>query len=162
MRDALRKTISAICLTATLSCGAAPTVIAEGPQIADAPSVLIAVRPSDFKQTLVDRLFSNYNDTVRMTRIDIEDLADANLDGYDAVVVMGARMGFLLFSGEERRFLKSMKHPEKTVMVMTAAVQDWQWERDDIDVITGASKPEYADFFVARLTERLDEILHNR
>ncbi len=121
--------------------------------------MLIAIRQSDFKQQIVKKLKKEYKGRIRLDLADIDDLDKIREEDYDAMVVMGARMGWLLFSAKERHFLDNLKHPEKLVMVMTAAIRNWHWERKDIDVISGASKPENVEPFYKEIQTRLNGIL---
>lgn len=121
--------------------------------------VLIAVRPSDFKQQIVGKLTARYSGQAELTLLDIDDLDQVRESDYDGMVVMGARMGWLMFSAEERHFLDNLKTPSKLVMVMTAAIRDWKWDRKDIDVISCASKPENVELVFNEVSTRLDGIL---
>lgn len=121
--------------------------------------ILIAVRPSDFKKKIVNKLTAHYGEQADLTLMDIEDLDQVQEAEYDGMVVLGARMGWLLFSAEERHFLDNLKTPSKLVMVMTAAIRDWKWDRKDIDVISCASTSENVDPVFREISGRLDGIL---
>ena len=161
MMKRLFRHFAASLLVLASACGRVPAPVTVGLEGEGAPEVLIAVRPSEFKEKIVKQLTDRYQKSAHITVIDIDALDEARLEDFDAMVVLGARMGFLMFSGEERRFLNRLRTPERAVMVMTAAVHDWKWDREDIDVITGASKPSYQASILARITRRLDEILQN-
>ena len=153
---------AAMLLMLATACGGAVETVSVGPEGASIPEVLIAVRPSDFKQKIVDKLTERYRESTHLTVIGIDSLDDVHLEDFDAIVVLGARRGFLLFSGEERHFLDRLKTPERAVMVVTAAVRDWKWDDADIDVITGASEPAYEAPILDGITSRLDAVLQNR
>lgn len=121
--------------------------------------VLIAARPSEFKQEIVDRLVATYQDRARLTLMDIEDIDDVPEADFDAMVVMGARKGFLMFSVKERRFLRDLEAKDKLILVMTAAVSDWEWDREDIDVITSASTSENVEPTYKEISARLDALI---
>lgn len=141
------------------SCGSATspppeTAVAKGPK-----EVLIATRDTDFKKQIVSRFQNDYGGRARLTVIDLAELDEHPTSDYDALVVMGARMGWLMYSVKERRFLRGLDEPEKVILLMTAADADWKWERPDVDVITGASKPESLDPIYREMAHRLDVIL---
>jgi hypothetical protein len=96
-----------------------------------------------------------------LTLLDLDKLNNVQPTDYDALVVMGARMGFLLLSAKERRFLRHLDDPEKLILVMTAAVNDWKWNRDDIDVITCASNFRNIDPLYREVSARIDKLLAN-
>lgn len=141
------------------SCGGDPKRSAEMSGRDNLPKVAIIVRESTFKDMLVSRIVEDYGQTTTLTIMDISALNDLDENGYDALVVMGARMGFLMFSVKERRFLRKLQHPEKLVLLMTAAASDWEWDRDDVDVISGASKTENLDPLYTEMRQKLDVIL---
>ena len=122
-------------------------------------SILIVTRPSEFKARVVDKLVNRYRNRATLTLIDLKDLDSIQTSDYDALVVMGARMGFLLLSAKERRFLRRLEEPKKLILVMTAAANDWEWDRDDIDVITCASNFRNVQPLYREVIERLDKIL---
>ncbi len=142
-----------------LSCGGSRGSVTEEAGAGAEREVLVATRPSEFKTEIVAKLVSAYEDRARLTLIDMADLNDVRDADYDALVVMGARMGFLMFSARERRFLRHLRAPEKLVMVMTAANQEWKWKREDIDVITCASESRNIEPVYRQVSERLDAIL---
>ena len=149
-------------LVSATACGGTREPVTAGAEGTGIPEVLIAVRPSDFKQKIVDRLTDRYRGKNHLTIIKINALDKMRLEDFDAMVVLGARRGFLLFSGEERHFLDRLKTPERAVMVVTAAAHEWKWDNADIDVITGASEPSYETSIFTQITSRLDAILQNR
>jgi hypothetical protein len=147
-------------LSLCLSCGGGQSdkpreINAEGGQA----KVLIATRESAFKTELVNMLVADYQHYAHLTVVDLGELRDLPVDDYDALVVMGARMGFLMFSNKERRFLRNLESKDKLILVMTAAVQDWEWDREDIDVISGASRPANLEPVYREISRRLDVIL---
>ena len=141
------------------SCGGKSKSTAEMSSHANLPRVAIIVRESPFKDMLVNRFVEDYEKTTALTIMDISKLNDLDENVYDALVVMGARMGFLMFSVKERQFLKKLHHPEKLVLLMTAAASEWKWDRDDVDVITGASETENLDPLYTEMRQKLDAIL---
>lgn len=144
-----------------LACGGTPsqsTHPTENPP-GKKEKLLVVTRPSEFKDEVVDRLRTRYEPGAEITTMDIAYLDDVRENDYDAMVVMGARMGFLMFSAKERHFLNRLSSPDKLVMVMTAAMQDWEWDRDDVDVITCASKPENVSPLYDKIKARLDPLL---
>lgn len=141
------------------SCGGDPMRTAEMSGHDNLPKVAIIVRESPFKDKLVRRFVEGYGQTTALTIMDISELNDFDENGYDALVVMGARMGFLMFSVKERHFLRKLHHPEKLVLLMTAAASDWEWDRDDVDVISGASATENLDPLYTEMRQKLDAIL---
>jgi hypothetical protein len=154
--------LSFIVLSTVLSCASIKPLAPETGDGENRASVLVASRSSDFKQTLIDRLAHDYKNKIELTVIPLGDIFDMQTTEYDALVVMGERMGWLLYSAKERRFLRHFKEPQKLIMVMTAAKDDWEWERDDdIDVITGASAPDNLDPLYQEVTTRLDAILNS-
>ena len=122
-------------------------------------SILIASRSSQFKQTLIDRLIDDYKERAELKVIPLGEIYDVRTTDYDVLIVMGARMGWLMFSAKERRFLRRFKEPEKLIMLMTALDDDWEWNRDDIDIISGASKSANVDPIYQEVTLRLDALL---
>ncbi len=102
---------------------------------------------------------TTYEQQNRLEIIELSDLGDVETGDYDALVVMGARMGWLMFSGRELAFLRRLQHPAKLVMVMTAANAEWEWDRDDVDVITCASKAENVEPLYRDVSKRLDVLL---
>lgn len=128
-------------------------------QTEGAKRVLIATRPSDFKKQITDRLIENYQHHHSLRIAEITELTDIQPDNYDAMVVMGARMGFLMFSARERRFLRHLPNKERLILVMTAASSDWEWDRDDVDVITCASTEANVDPIYNEVSKRLDTLL---
>ena len=122
-------------------------------------SVLIVTRPSDFKQRVVRKLIDSYRTRTLITLVDLDDIDDIRTNGYDAMVVMGARRGFLLLSSQERRFLRRLEDPERLILVMTAAMNDWTWDRHDVDVITCASEPGNIEPLYQKVSARLDSLL---
>lgn len=145
-----------------LSCGGRKTGSGAATVDDGEPRVAVIVRKSEFKSRLVERITADYGEKAQLTFMDIARLDDVNEDAFDALVVMGERMGFLLFNVKERRFLRRLDHKEKLVLVMTAAAADWEWDRDDVDVISGASRLEDLDPIYEAVNERLDAILTHR
>lgn len=131
-------------------------------QLEGGKRVLIATRPSDFKKQITDRLIENYRHHYSLRIVEIDELSDIQPDDYDAMVVMGARMGFLMFSTRERRFLRHLPNKERLILVMTAASQDWEWDREDVDVITSASAESNVDPVYNEVSKRLDTLLGGR
>ncbi len=121
--------------------------------------VLVAARQSEFKSDLVEALVKSYRSRAEMMVVDIKKLGDFDAANFDALVVLGERKGWLMFSGRERRFLRHLKEKNKLVMVMTAADPDWKWDRKDVDVVTGASKTDKLEPLLTEITKRLDAIL---
>lgn len=147
-------------LCSGLSCASGQRVEArEGDSIETGSKILIATRPSEFKAKVVSKLRTNYEQQNRLEIIELSDLGDVETGDYDALVVMGARMGWLMFSGRELAFLRRLQHPAKLVMVMTAANAEWEWDRDDVDVITCASKAENVEPLYRDVSKRLDVLL---
>ncbi len=146
-----------------LSCGSAhpesPQTAAAETAAAGQKAVLIAIRDTDFKKKIVGKLTNDFSSSAHLTVIDLAELDEHPTSDYDALVVMGARMGWLMYSVKERRFLRGLEEPGKVIMLMTAADADWKWERPDVDVITGASEPESLDPLYRELAARLDAIL---
>jgi hypothetical protein len=145
-----------------LSCGGRKTASGAATVDNEKPKVAVIVRKSEFKSRLVERITDDYGEKTQLTFMDIAQLNDVNEDAFDALVVMGARMGFLLFNVKERRFLRKLNHKEKLVFVMTAAAADWKWDRNDVDVISGASRIEDLDPIYEAVNKRLDAILTHR
>lgn len=127
--------------------------------VEDDPKILITFRESKFKKEIVNRIVTQYESNAKITVIDIADLDKVNENDYDALTIMGARMGWLMFSAKERRFIRRLKEPQKTIMVMTAAVSDWQWQHDKVDIITCASKPENLDPLFHKISQKLDSLI---
>ncbi len=121
--------------------------------------VLIAIRRSEFKAEVVSRLIAGYQHRANIKTIELDEIEDVQTADYDALIVMGARMGWLMFSGRELLFLRRLQRPEKLIMVMTAANSEWEWDRDDIDVITCASKRENVEPLYREVSERLDALI---
>ena len=122
-------------------------------------NVLIVTRQSAFKERVVGKLIEKYRSRANLALTDIENLNDVRATDYDALVVMGARMGFLLLSAKERRFIRHLDDPKKLIMVMTASAEDWKWDRDDVDVITCASNFKNVEPLYQQISARLDELL---
>ena len=148
-----------IAVSMCLGCGSRRNAAGEAEGNDGKPKVVVITRQSAFKDTLVARLSDDYGTRTHLTVMDISTLNDIDEDDFDAIVVMGARMGFLLFSAKERRFLRKLDHPDKLVLLMTCAIPDWKWDREDIDVISGASSAENLDPFYKEIHLRLDTIL---
>ncbi len=139
-----------------LSCSGAQLVeLPENDSANAGRKVLIATRQSEFKDQIVKRLIADYGNHANLKLIELSDISDIQPAGYDAMVVMGARMGWLMFSGRERRFLRHLQHPEKLIVLMTAARRDWEWDREDVDVITCASRQENFDPIYSEDSKRL-------
>jgi putative intracellular protease/amidase len=126
------------------------------------PSVLIAMRHSDFKEKLINKIKEYCLNRSDLKVVDISALNDIDAEAYDALIVLGERKGLLMFSVKERHFLKHFEDKAKLIMVMTAASDSWEWDRDDVDVITGASRPENLETIFAEVTKRLDALLSKK
>jgi len=145
-----------------LSCAGAQQVGLNDSDDSGETRILIATRESDFKAEIVNRLVADHRDRSLVKVVELSTLDDVRTADYDALVVMGARMGWLMFSARERRFLRRLEHPEKLVMVMTAAHRGWEWERDDVDVITCASTEANVEPTYREVSQRLETILEGR
>ena len=152
--------LAAIMLVAGLSCAGSRRI--ETRQIEEVEGegrVLIVTRGSDFKSQILDRLIEDYRQRATLKIVHVRELRHVRPGEYDAMILMDSRRGFLLFNGRVKRFLRRTEDKDKLILVMTAAMSNWEWDREDIDVITSASVQKNIDPIYDEMSERLDALL---
>jgi len=122
-------------------------------------AILIAAVSSDFKNKLIDRLIDDYKSRADIRLVNLEDLEGIDLSFYDALVVLDARTGWMMFNVKVKRLIRGMDDRGKLVLVLTARKTKWEWKKNDVDAITCASIKDHFYPVYRRMTKKLDKIL---
>jgi hypothetical protein len=122
-------------------------------------SVLVASAGSPFKDALVKRLIERYCDRASFVVIDLRQLTNSDISQFEAVLVLEARKGWMMFNGRVRWFVRKVREPEKVILVLTSANHDFKWKRNGVDAITCASSASFLDPTLERISQQLDVLL---
>jgi menaquinone-dependent protoporphyrinogen IX oxidase len=125
-------------------------------------SILIAVYPSEYKNSIVQGLVDRYKEKSKIMVVPIEKLNSVDYKKYDAVVVIDALMAWQMFNARATWFIGKVKEPEeqkKIVLFFTAGDPKENYKVRGVDCITGASPPQADPAAINKISERIDRIL---
>ena len=109
---------------------------------ANAPTVLLAARSSEFKVALVERLESMMaEENIRLKIVGVEDLKTVNGEQYDAVLVISTCLAWG-FDEEVRSFIERHPNHDNMIFFTTSAAGDWMPDKEEFsyDAISSASE----------------------
>ncbi len=109
---------------------------------ADAPTILLAARSSEFKVALVERLSAMMaSEGIRLKIVGVEDLKTVQSEQYDAVLVISTCLAWG-FDDEVRSFIERHPSHDNMIFVTTSAAGDWMPEKEALsyDAISSASE----------------------
>ena len=125
-------------------------------------SLLIASVSSEFKDALVSRIIDNYKGRADIRLVNLDKLKVTDLSHYDALVVVDARTGWMMFNTKVRRTVRKMADKNKLVLVLTGRKHQWSWKKGKVDAITCASVKDHADPVYRNVVKKLDRLLGSR
>lgn len=128
---------------------------------ADAPTVLIASRSSDFKNALVERLGATLTSRgIGLKIIGVEALETIDAHDYDAVVVINTCLAWGL-DRDVQGFLDRQSRYDHILVVTTSGKGDWLPARtnQDVDAISSASTLSEAGGVAGNIAAKIYAIL---
>lgn len=121
--------------------------------------LVIAGDASDFKDSIRDRLVSNYKDICNIDVINLDKLAEVDSRQYNAVLIMDTLMAWGGFNTEVKRFIDSQPDSHKIVVFFSAGDEEAAYSYKGVDAITSASVPSEEAAVADELTRKIDLLL---
>ena len=122
----------------------------------------IAGDSSDFKDSIRERLVTNYKDICHIDVINLEKLAEIDSRQYNAVLIMDTFMAWGGFNTEVKKFIDSQPDSSKIIVFFSVGDEEATYSYKGIDAITSASVPSEEDAVVDELTQKIDLLLSER
>ena len=112
---------------------------------ANAPTVLLAARSSEFKMALVERLSAMMTaEGIHLKIVGVEDLKTVNSEQYDVVLVISTCLAWG-FDEEVRSFIGRHPSHDNMIFFTTSASGDWMPDKEKLDYDAISSASELSD-----------------
>lgn len=122
-------------------------------------NMVIALKSSEFKDDIKDKLVERYKNNATMKIVPINDLKEIETKDYDVVLIIDARMGWSMFNSTTKGFIRKTIEKDKIVLFITTPNPNRPFIYKGVDAITSASRTETPDTIVDQISMEIDKII---
>ncbi len=144
----------------TLSCGKNIKEAAEQGKTGE-PAMLVALRQSDYRQYLAKEIEKRYGVRAAVETVRLQGLRKVKSGSYRAIVILDAKMGWTMFNGQVKRFIRRLSPEERNKVVLFMSVADIRKgiSIKGVDGITAASRMHNTGDITGKLFNQIDALL---
>lgn len=113
---------------------------------------------SNFKRDIIKQLEADYSDNFNVRVMQIKDYDDVKDKNYAALIVMEQLKAWLWFN-RGMKDIANRGDKKNTIFMVSVGDPKWRWKREDIKVITSATKKDKPSLLYVDIKNMLDNIL---